>query len=292
MNESTPKRTDMFAASLKRLLPGGLPAELGSVDLRLLRLRGVIARSADPDDQLSQLAALNKLLVQQVTKIPFYRQRDLAAAAVTLFGLTKVSRRLNLTERYEEAAKLAGYNRDHFRQVIVAKILLQLATQLLQDSARYSGRRAPQVEITGDGPQVTADHLSTRETALLEEAKSRIWENVHGLRAGLIAVRRLQEWPEAEHGFLKLEEARESTLWYLARLLACIHSFLNTYGPTIAMGTVEYNAEGLIRLAGWTGELPPEMAYKARMLAAQEPTKEGFLRAAKESQLIILGVGD
>jgi len=283
-----------MAAALQALLPEGLPARLETVTANrcLLDLRGVIARSSDPDDDASRLTALNQVLVQQIRKVPDSRQRDLAAAAVVLFGLNKASRRLDLTRRYNEAAEVVRYDRDHFRKKIVPKILKQLAVQLHQDSANYSGRASVAVEISGDSPSVEMKHISSREVALHEEQKSRIWEYVYGLRAEILAVHRLKEWPEAEHGFLKLEEARQSMLWYIARLMASIHSFVNMYGTEVTKGHALYNADSLIRLAGWTGELPPELAYKARLLAMQEPTREGFLRAAKEAGLTIVGVGD
>jgi hypothetical protein len=283
---------DDITGALRALLQGGLPTTEERATDRLLDLKGVIARAANPADKLSRVKALNTLLVQQITAIPPRRERDLASAAVILFGLTKPSKRWNQTLRMQEAAKQIGYSDDHFRQEIIPKILRQLARQLHQDSESYSLLTRPPNEITGDAPSILQEHLASRERAEREERISRLWEYVYGLRAELIVIQRIKAWPDEENAFLKLEEARESTLWYLSRLFVSIQEYVELYGMSIMKGDAEHNVEGLIRLAGWTGELPKELAYKVRLLAAREPTKEGFLKAARDAGIFITAVGD
>jgi hypothetical protein len=288
----TSKLLDDIADALRALLRDGLPATEERAADRLLNLEGVIARAANPADKLSKVKALNKLLVQQIVAIPSSRERDLAAAAVILFGLTKPSKRWNQMLRMQQAAQKIDYSDDHFRQEIIPKILRQLARQLHQDSQSYKSLSRPLNEITGDAPSILQEHLDTRERAELEERISRLWEYVYGLRAELIAIRRIKAWPDEENAFLKLEEARESTLWYLSRLFVSIQEYVEIYGMNIMKGDAEHNVEGLIRLAGWTGELPKELAYKVRLLAVQEPTKEGFIKAVRDAGIYITAVGD
>jgi hypothetical protein len=289
---NTSRLLDDIAGDLKALLQGGLPATEEQASDRLLDLKGVIARAENPADKLSRVKALNMLLVQQITAIPMSRQRDLARAAVVLFGLKKGSKRWNLTLRMQEAAREIGYSYDHFRQEIIPRMLRQLARQILQDSAKYSTLTRPLAEITGDNPSILQRDISTRDGAEHEERISRLWEYTYGLRAELIVIQRIKRWPDEENAFLKLEEARESTLWYLSRLFVSIQDYVHAYGTSIMKGTAEHNVEALIRLAGWTGELPKELAYKVRLLAAQEPTKEGFIRAARNAGIFIDAVGD
>lgn len=58
-------------------------------------------------------------------------------------------------------------------------------------------------------------------------------------------------------------------LWYLARLLSRLSAYSEKYGKAILHGTAEYNAEALIRLAGWTGEVTPEQARELRFVLAR-----------------------
>jgi hypothetical protein len=190
-----------------------------------------------------------------------------------------------LVRRYQEAAKVIPYNDDHFRQEIVPKILRQLARQLHNDSQNYIPRNRqvpPQADISGDSPSIQAEHLGSKERAEHEERLSRLWEYVYGLRAELIAIERLKAWPDGEHNNEKLVAARDSALWQLARLLSSTHDYVNQYGDRLMHGEAEFNVEGLIRLAGWSGELPKEKAVKLRLLAAQETTREGFIARAHE----------
>lgn len=282
-----PPPLDVLVVGLERLLRHGLPATEETADDTLLSLRGVWARSIDPDDLLSRVKALNSLLRREVPRIPPYNGRDWAVGGLILFKLAAGTGKLSLSQRYQRAAQAIHYNEDHLRQEVVPKILRQLARQLHQDSQNYipRGRATPELEISGDSPSITEEHLSSRERALHEERLSRLWECVYGLRAELIAAQRHEAWPDEEHAELKLQEARDSALWQLGRLIHEIRQYIADYGDRIMHGDAEFDVEALIRLSGWRGELSPMVANKLRILAAQHLSKEGFLKAAREAGL-------
>jgi hypothetical protein len=108
---------------------------------------------------------------------------------------------------------------------------------------------------------------------------------VYGLRAELIAIERLKAWPDEEHAALKLEEARDSALWEIGRLMHWSSAYLQDYGGIVLQGNAEFRTEAMLGLAGWRGELPPIVADKLRLIAAQHATREGFLRACREAGL-------
>lgn len=237
-----PPPLDEITDALGGLLKDGLPATEKTASMTLLGLRGVWARAVDPDDILSRVKALNGLLTAELPRIPAVGERDWATGAVILFRLAPLARTWNLVRRYQEAAKVIPYSDDHFRQEIVPKLLRQLARQLHEDSQTYIPRSrcipVPQ-DISGDTPSIEPEHLATRERAEHEEHLSRLWEYVYGLRAELIAIQRLSTWPDSEHNAEKLQEARDSSLWQLARLLNCIHDYLERYGERIMHGEGE-----------------------------------------------------
>ena len=275
-----PPDLDVLTASLEKLLREGLSATEETADDVLIGLRGVWARSVDPDDVLSRVKALNGLLRREIPRIPPYNGRDWARGAGILFKLAPGSAKLTLSQRYQRAAEAIPYNADHFRQEIVPRILRQLARQLHEDSQTYvpRGRRVPPgPEISGDTPGISEEQLSTRERALHEEQLSRLWEYVYGLRAELIAFERLKTWPDDEHNDLKLQDARGGALWQLARLLQAIHEYVEQWGTPILHGEAEFNVEALIRLAGWRGEVPGTLANQLRLLRQQYPDRAPFV---------------
>jgi hypothetical protein len=282
-----PPDLDTLVKGLERVLRDGLPATEETASETLLGLRGVWARSVDPDDIISRVKALNGLLAALIPAVPQYNGRDWALAASIMFKLAPATSMLNLSQRYHRAAQAIPYNEDHFRQQIVPKILRQLARMLYEDSLNYLSRSGstPLQEISGDSPSITDEHLASRDRAMYEEMVSRLWEYVYGLRAELIAIERLKAWPDEEHGALKLEEARDSALWQISRLMHWISQYLDEYGDAVAHGDAEYRAQALLRLAGWTGELPPVLAGRLRSLAAMHRSREDFLRAARKAGL-------
>lgn len=270
---------------LKALLADGLPATEETASEDLLRLRGVWARSSSPDNLISRVSGLNKLLRQEIERIPPSRGKDWSQGARIMYGLAIGTKKMVWSERRDTAARAVGYNEDHFRQEVVDRIVLQLARQLYQDHQRYYDQRdehSPFQDAYDDSPGLTEQEVASREDALLSELTSRIWEHVYGLRAELIAVVRLKAWPDGENGFEKLEEARGSVLWHTAKLVELVRRFVADYGEQILRGQTAYSAESLVRLAGWRGELPAEYASMLRLIVTQNPTKETFISALKE----------
>jgi hypothetical protein len=286
-----PPGLDILVRGLERVVRDGLPTTEETADPALLSLRGVWARSIDPDDILSRVKALNALLRELIPRVPPYRGKDWAHAASILFKIAPATGQLNLSQRQLRAAQAAPYNADHFRQEVMPKILRQIARQLHEDSQNYiqPGPGVPRQEISGTSPSITEEHLSSRDRAVYEERVSRLWAYVYGLRAELIAIERLKAWPDEEHAALKLEEARDSALWEIGRLMHWSSAYLRDYGGAVLHGDAEFRAEALLGLAGWRGELPPIVADQVRLIASQHATREGFLRACREAGLTMGG---
>lgn len=282
-----PPALEAIRDGLKALLPDALPATEETASEVLLGLRGAWARSSSPDDLISRVTGLNKLLVQEVDRVPAARGKDWAQAARIMFGLAVGTKKMGWTARRDTAARQVGYNEDHFRQEVVGRILLQLARQLYQDHQRYyyqADKNAPFQEAFEDSPVLTDQDVASREDSMRSELVARIWEHVYGLRAELVAALRLKAWPDDEENQQdKLDAARGATLWHIANLLALIRRFTDDYGAQIAQSGVEYNTESLIRLAGWRGELPAEQATRMRLILAANPTREEFLIALRSA---------
>lgn len=246
--------------ALQRLLKSGLPVTPSNAPAELLKLRGVTARAVVPDDTTSRVDALDKVLRRSLKRVPGEPQRR--AAAEALFGVRGTSGQ-TLTARRGQAAAALGYNPDHFRRRIEPRIVADLAWLLEQDALRYRprGRKGPPAEASGDTPVIESDDLSDPERADHEVLLSRIWSDVYGLRAELIERERFRGVEGAE---VRFAEAAGGALWYLARLLTQLDRYLERYGDPILHGEAEFNAEGLIRLAGWTGEVTEAQARELR----------------------------
>lgn len=246
-----------LAAALKcHVLRDGLPLDPDLDDGRLLGLRGVVARSIDPSERLSRVKALDGLLQRLLAYFP---DDVLSEAARVLFGMTPGTRGTTLTQRREQAARETGYEADHFRKRIEPKIVRQLAWQLHQDSQNYISRTKdlpPRPEISGDTPYISQGDVSGKEKAEHEELLSRLWARVYALRAEILRVERLKEWP-----FDETEPAlsdREYTEAVAARDRAVLETqvlvqrYLDRYGQRIMHGEAEFSVAGVLRLAGWS----------------------------------------
>jgi hypothetical protein len=264
-----------ISAALRQVVRVGLPLDPNAVPPQLLDLAGVVARSVTPNDGLARVDALERLLRATLTTLEPPDRRD---ALEGLFVVARGGR--TLTQRRIYAATALGYDVHHFRKRIQPKLLDELAWQLYQDSLQYvqRARDGPPFEASGHTPLITEQHLTHPETADHEVLVSRIWSDVYGLRAELIAREANRNVPEQE------AECRESAigaLWYLARLLVRLRNYSERYGRSILHGTAEYNADALIRLAGWSGEVTSEQARDLRFALAQvgEWDRAGFARA-------------
>jgi len=252
-----PPDVSLLADALKAVLRSGLPVDPDLTDERLLGLRGVVARSIDPDERLSQLKALDGLLRSQLV---YYQDDVLGEAARVLFGLTPGTRGLNLTDRREQAARKTGYDADHLRKRIEPKMLRQLAWQLHQDSQNYIPRAReapPRLEPSGDTPVITKGDVSSKEKAEHEELLSRLWAHVYALRAEILRVKRLKQWPYDETEPKLSQEYLDKALAARDRQVAYVRKYvreyLDRYGTAILHGEGEFNAEAVLRLAGLSG---------------------------------------
>jgi hypothetical protein len=147
-------------------------------------------------------------------------------------------------------------------------LLQDIAWRLHQDSLQYvkRSRDGAPFEASGHTPIITEGQITHPDTAEHEILLSRIWSDVYGLRAELIAREATSDVSQrqAEH-----QEAVVGALWYLARLLTRLSHYSEHYGRSILHGTAEYNADALIQLAGWTGEVTAEQARELRFILAQ-----------------------
>lgn len=252
-----PPPVDELTDALAPILRSGLPVDPDVDDERLLGLRGVYARAIDPRERTSRLTALDGLLRSQLVHYP---DDHLGEAARVLFGLTPGTRGTTLTSHREQAAREAGYDPDHLRKHIEPRIVRQLAWQLHQDSQNYIPRNRnapPRLEPSGDTPVITTGDVSSKEKSEHEELLSRLSAHVYALRAEILRVERLKAWPydetepklSQEH-LEKAIAARSRQIGYVCRY---VEQYLEAYGTAILHGEGEFNAEALLRLAGWSG---------------------------------------
>jgi hypothetical protein len=240
---------DVLSTELRVVCRRGLPVTLKTAGTVLPNLRGVWARSVLPDDYVSRVDALNKLLIRIVTELADERLGD---PVRVLFALEARNRGTTLGRRREVAAELAGYEVTHFRKVVEPKIIELVALALHADSIGYEPRtkrtaeEPPKQDISGDTPRLDSGHANEQE-----ELVSRIWSAVYGLRAEMIALARTKDVAlfAQEHHY-----AQESALWQTARVSTFVGQYVETYGETLMHGETEFNAEGVIRLAGWMPE--------------------------------------
>ena len=255
-----PPPVEVLAKALRPILASGLPVGPDYEDEVVLALRGVVARSIDPSDRLSRVKALDLLIKSLLVHYP---DDELGEAARVIFGLASGSRGKNLTARRAQAASETNYEADHFRKHVERKILTMLAWQLHQDSQNYIPRsRAtpPPLESSGDTPVITQGDISSKEAAEHEELLSRLWAHVYALRAEILRVERLKVWPhdptEPATSAQVLEQAIASRDMQVNEVKILVQRYVDKYGQRIAHGDAAFNAEGLLRLAGWGREFP------------------------------------
>jgi hypothetical protein len=269
-----------LTGALAAVIRPGLPLRPNNVPADLLDLAGVAARSVRPDDHLARTDALERLLRAVLKSLEPANRR---AAAEALFMVVRGGR--TLTQRRIHAASALGYEFHHFRKRIEPELLEDIAWRLHQDNLQYvrRSRDGEPFEASGHTPVITEDQIVHADTAEHEVLLSRIWSDVYGLRAELIAREASRDDPEQAAVF---QEATTGSLWYLARLLAKLVHYSERYGRSILHGTAEYNAEALIRLAGWTGELTSEQARDLRFTLVQvgEWDRVGFGTAIQTEQ--------
>lgn len=129
--ESRLPAVEDIEAALGPIVASGLPVPPGFANETLLGLPGVVSRSANADDRLSRVKALEELLGEMLAKYPDDRLRQ---AVQVLFGVAPGSLGLGVMKRRERAAALSHYGATHFRKRIEKKILKELAWLLYRES--------------------------------------------------------------------------------------------------------------------------------------------------------------
>ncbi|SER96051.1 hypothetical protein SAMN05443377_12245 [Propionibacterium cyclohexanicum] len=254
----TPPDVKVIARSLRPIVTAGLPVSPDFSDETLLGLRGVVARSIQPDHRLSRVKALDDLLARLLVNYP---DDALGEAARVLFGIAPGSRGLTITRRRERAAELIDREAEHFRKRIEPGVVAEVAWQLHRDSQNYIPRgRAvpPPLESSGDTPMIRQGDVANAEAAEHEELLSRVWAHVYALRAEILRVERLKTWPydptEPETSRRVLAQAYEARDYEVDAVRRLIQAYVDRYGQRITHGDAEFNAEALLRLAGWNDE--------------------------------------
>ncbi|UXM91010.1 hypothetical protein [Paenarthrobacter sp. JL.01a] len=254
-----PPSLEDITKALRPIVAAGLPVRPNFSDETLLALRGVVARSIDPDDRLNRVKALQDLLARLLLHFP---NDQLGESARTLFGLTPGTRGKNLTARRQQAADEAGYESEHFRKRVEPQLLQQVAWQLHQDSQNYIPRsRAtpPPLENSGDTPTLRWGDVSSKDASEHQEQISRLWAHVYALRANILRVERLKVWPfdpsEPATSEEKLQQAVAARNREVQVVKILIQRYIQTYGQRIEHGDAEFNAAALLRLAGWSQDL-------------------------------------
>lgn len=255
MVQDSPPAVEVIAVALQPIVAVGLPVRPSFADETLLSLRGVVARSIDPAQQLNRVKALDELLARLLVHYP---DDELGAAARILFGLAPGTRGQNLTARRTAAASVIDRERDHFRKRIEPEILTAVAWQLHRDAQNYIPRdrtTPPPLDASGDTPIIRIGDVSSKDAAEHEELLSRLWAHVYALRAEILRVERLRHWPydptDAALSEQKLLRATSRRTTEIETVKILIRSYIDRYGQRISHGDAEFNAESLLRLAGW-----------------------------------------
>ncbi len=246
-----PPDPEVIVKALAAIVRKGLPVTPTTADDRLLALRGVWARSIDPDDRYYRVQGLDRLLREL---LPEYPDEDLVSAAQVLFGMAPGSRGTTLTQRFKRIAKEQNYSEDHVRQDVQKKIVQQVAWMIHVDSQTYTPRARgvpPPLAVSGDTPQIAPEDLQSRERLEHEEALSRLWALVYALRAELLEVERHRRYPAPEGAAELLDAARQRRDRLVASLGQSIEDYVERWGERIAHGEAEFEARSLTRLAGW-----------------------------------------
>jgi hypothetical protein len=266
------------ADALRGLLRTGLPLPEQAPAGRLLELRGVLARAAQPADKSSRMRALDSLLRWQLARFGHPR---LAAAARLLFGADRSAEGLTLTERREKAAAAAGYEVHHFRKRIEPEICEALARMLGADSEDLLSRAVPPVLSQGRRPLRLPADVFAWEAAEHEEALSALWSAVYALRADLLAAARLASMNGS--GSPSATEAALTALWRLALVHDAAADYRAAYGPYLLGADPSTEPEDLALLAGWFPVLRETDETELAELAGQHTGREGFLSGVNAS---------
>jgi hypothetical protein len=258
-----PPSLETLTAALKPVIRAGLPLSPNDAPDELLALRGVYARSTYVDSRQGRTKALNQLLVKLLVDAG---DSDSAEAVRHLFAVSAGSRGTPLTRRRTKAYELLGYSERHFRKHIEPKMLADVAWLLHQDSQTYTPRSRkspPRMAGSGDTPTLTPADISEHE-----ELVSRIWARVYELRAELIRDRLGRSGvATAARGD---DAPSDIAMLVVGHLLLLIDKYLDKHGESILHGEAQYEVAGLIRLAGWRGDLSEHEIRAAKLRGARQ----------------------
>ncbi|HUR08066.1 MAG TPA: hypothetical protein VM347_36360, partial [Nonomuraea sp.] len=231
----------------------------------LLELRGVKARSLQPNVVGSRARALDALLREQLDRL---ENAELAEAARLLFGAEASTSGATLTLRRTAAAGAAGYEVHHFRKRIEPKLLELLAWQMRKDSEDFTARHAEPPELhAASGPMMLPADVFAWEAAEHQQALAILWGAVYLLRAQLLTVARLVSMDAAEHD---QDAAADRALWRHALLLHAAKAYRAAYGAVLLHAATELGPEHLAASAGWTPCLTPSQDLLLIELAEPE----------------------
>lgn len=253
--QDNPPPVEELVAALKLVIRKGLPLQADFTDIRLLGLRGVVARAINPHDRLGRVKALDELLARLILNM---RNDELQKPATLLFGIAAGSRGTLLTIRRERAAQQLSRDVGRFRRAHEPQILETVAWDLHRDSQNYiarAGQTELPLESSGMTPSITAGDLASIEAVSRAEWTSRVWASVYALRTEVLRVERLRQWPEDDADPARSTSALQSALSKrddcvrTTRIL--LQQYIDRYGQSIEHGNAKFNPQGLLRLAGW-----------------------------------------
>ena len=253
--QDTPPPLEELSAALRAIVRRGLPVSPAFADIRLLGLRGVVARSTDPHDRLSRVKALDELIARLLVHL---RNDELGEPARILFGLAEGSRGSNLTTRRARAAAALERDVDHFRKHVEPQIVEAVAWDLHRDAQNYASRSGlPEtpLEATGTTPTITRGDIASRDAAERAEAVSIMWSRVYALRAAVIRVERATTWPEQDHDpaalAVELHSALRDRAAAVEQARVAVQRVVDRYGSEIEHGAARFNPLGVLRLRSW-----------------------------------------
>lgn len=255
--EALSSEPEEIRGELRQLLASGLPVTDTNAGELLPNQRVVVAHAQHPDQRASRITALERVARELLRGLGDNANGHVARS---LFAAESGLRGTKLGHRRDVAARGAERSTDHVRQKMEPKILDELAFAFHQQNLRYTPRvdkLRPEIAGHEDAP-VLGDGSYTKR----EEDLSRLWSAVYGYRAEIIGVQRRLDDGETED---EVQDQLGAARWELGRLLTLVHEWLEEYGEEIEMGDVEYKAEGLILLAGWSGGLDSEVARRVRL---------------------------
>ncbi|MEV7354787.1 hypothetical protein [Kitasatospora sp. NPDC091276] len=235
---------------LRLLARKGLPLEPGGDWPRLTALASVTARAGEDTSPAARTEALDWVLRRVLARL---EPEGLRGPAKALFGLPPAVAGSNLTLRREAAATAADREVHHFRKRVEPQLLTALAHALERDAAaQLKPWASPPPVRPGRRRRLLPRDVFAWEASEHEEALTRLWACVYGLRAELLAVERQASMGDQGEA----TAASDSALWRYGQLQAEARRYRAAYGAAL-LPDGEAAPHELAALAGWTPKLSP-----------------------------------